>query len=59
MNSESFSFFPFPYAVVPQLSVLSLALCREVLEDLETIWSQKETSPLAYFVRNAKLLELT
>ena len=39
--------------MVPQLSALSLALCPEALEDLETIWSQKETSPLAHFARNS------
>ena len=44
--------------VVPPLSALSLALCHEVLEGggshkMKTIISQKETSPLAHFVRNS------
>ena len=44
--------------MVPQLSALSLALCHEALEGggnhkMVTIISQKETSPLAHFVRNS------
>ena len=44
--------------MVPQLSALSLALCHEVLEgggyqQMETIKSQKETSPLAHFVHDS------
>ena len=46
------------YRMVPPLSALSLALCHEALEGggnhkTETIISQKETSPLAHFVRNS------
>ena len=46
------------YRMVPQLSALSLALCHEVLEgggyqQMGTIISQKETSPLAHSVRNS------
>ena len=44
--------------MVPPLSALSLALYHEALEGggnhkMETIISQKETSPLAHFVRNS------
>ena len=44
--------------MVPPLSALSLALYHEALEGggndkMETIKSQKETSPLAHFVRNS------
>ena len=46
------------YRMVPPLSELSLALCHEALQgggnqETETIKSQKETSPLAHFVRNS------
>ena len=44
--------------MVPLLSALSLALCHEALEgggnqQMGTIISQKETSPLAHFVCNS------